>query len=114
MAGPRTRGRGRADAEAVSSAPPSLAGPPDVRRTRGTLTLRESGAGPRGRAGRLPGLGPGTDSGKLSNLKTLGLWGPTSRWEGGVGGGKGGLCLALGWGPGGHRQVLGFPPVFLG
>lgn len=64
-------GRGRADAEAVSSAPlaSSPEGPQDSRRTRGTLTQQESGASP---GGAQTGLGPGADSGKSCYRRTVG------------------------------------------
>lgn len=81
----------------VSSAPPtpSPAGPPDSRRTQGTLTQQESGGEPWGwgrcgRAGRLPGLGPGRDSRKCCYLRARGLGGQPPG-----AGGRRGLCQGL-------------------
>lgn len=98
-------GRGRADAEAVSSAPlaSSPEGPQDSRRTRGTLTQQESGASP---GGGQAGLGPGADSGKSCYRRTVG---PCRRPPQ-----AGEVVRGLGWGPGGHRQVLSLPSAFLG
>ena len=99
----------------VSSAPPtpSPAGPPDSRRTQGTLTQQESGASPGGggvREGR-QAAGPGSGQRFREALLSEGSrpWRTTSG-----GRGKAGVVPVLAWGPGGHRQVLGLTSAFLG
>lgn len=98
--------RGRADAEAVSSAPlaSSPEGPQDCRRTRGTLTQQESGASPGGGQ-----AGLGSWGGFWEELLSEDSAGPCRTPLG-----AGEVVRGLGWGPGGHGRVLSLPSAFLG